>query len=373
MITGFVFTSYIAVRTYRSKLLISKFNNDKNLDYKNLPTISVLVPARNETNDLLRCLDSIARSDYPKMEVIVLDDCSTELKTPQIIGDFAQQGMKFIAGSEPEKEWTAKNWAYQQLVEASSGEYLIFLGVDVIVKPDSFTKLISTISSQKKKMISLIPINVFKNFDIGYYLNQPMRYLIELILPNSIIKSAPAISTLWAIDRKAFNKLGGMKSVERTVMPEKYFARELSKENSYLFAASDKTLGIYSDKSRADQKDTSIRLTYPTLRKRPEVVSIFILLFSLSAIMPFISLLVGIINSNIYIFIFGLINILVLIFSVAMVNYLAYRRIGIVDSLIAPVSLLYTAGIAFRSMYDYEYSEVNWKKRNVCIPVMRQY
>ena len=83
--------------------------------------------------------------------------------------------------------------------------------------------------------------------------------------------------------------------------------------------------------------------------------------------------MIGIINSNIYIFIFGLINILVLIVSVAMVNYLAYRRIGIVDSLIAPFSLLYTAGIAFRSMYDYEYSEVNWKKRNVCIPVMRQY
>ena len=101
MSIGFVFTSYIAIKTYRSKLLISKFNNDKNLDYKNLPTISVLVPARNETNDLLRCLDSIARSDYPKMEVIVLDDCSTELKTPQIIRDFAQQGMKFIAGSEP--------------------------------------------------------------------------------------------------------------------------------------------------------------------------------------------------------------------------------------------------------------------------------
>ena len=373
MITGFVFTSYIAIKTYRSKLLISKFNNDKNLDYKNLPTISVLVPARNETNDLLRCLDSIARSDYPKMEVIVLDDCSTELKTPQIIRDFAQQGMKFIAGSEPEKEWTAKNWAYQQLVEASSGEYLIFLGVDVIVKPDSFTKLISTISSQKKKMISLIPINVYKNFDIGYYLNQPMRYLIELILPNSIIKSAPAISTLWAIDRKAFNKLGGMKSVDRTVMPEKYFARELSKENSYLFAASDKTLGIYSDKSRADQKDTSIRLTYPTLRKRPEVVSIFILLFSLSAIMPFISLLVGIINSNFYILVFGLINFFVITLSVAMVNYLAYRKIGLADYLIAPVSLLYAVGVAFRSMYDYEYSEVYWKKRNVCIPVMRQY
>ena len=83
--------------------------------------------------------------------------------------------------------------------------------------------------------------------------------------------------------------------------------------------------------------------------------------------------MIGIINSNIYIFIFGLINILVLIVSVAMVNYLAYRRIGIVDSLIAPISLIYTAGVAFRSMYDYEYSEVNWKKRNVCIPVMRQY
>lgn len=371
--TGILFCIYVSYRTLRSKSLIRNFKNQDKYSQKDLPTISVLIPARNETDDLIRCLESVIDSNYPKMEVIVLDDCSTNGKTPDIIRSFAQKGIKFISGTEPEKEWTAKNWAYQQLIEASSGEYLIFLGVDVIVNPEAFNLLISTLIINKKKMISLIPINVYKKFDVKYYFNQPMRYFIELILPNRLLKTAPALSTLWVVNRNAFNKLGGMKSVKRTVIPEKYFARELNKKDLYIFAASDQILGIYSDKSMLDQKETSKRLTYPTLRKRPEYIAIFIILFSLTTLMPIIAIILGIVIGNIYLILISALNIILLTISIARVNYLTYRKLGVIDYLMVPFSLLYTVGIAFRSMYDYEYSEVTWKERNVCIPVMLKY
>ena len=49
---------------------------------KDLPSISVLIPARNETEELHACLDALVASDYPKLEILVLDDCSQE-RQPQ--------------------------------------------------------------------------------------------------------------------------------------------------------------------------------------------------------------------------------------------------------------------------------------------------
>ena len=368
-----VFAIYILAKTFNSKTLILKTNNKHKYTEKELPTISVLIPARNETDDLIRCLNSILASDYPKMEVIVLDDCSTEKRTPQIIRSFAHSGVKFIAGSEPKITWTAKNWAYQQLADASSGDYLIFLGVDVFVNEDTFTKLISNLIASNKKMASILPINVYKGFSLYYYFLQPMRYLLELILPNKLIHSAPAVSTLWTIDKKAFSALGGLRAVENSVMPEKYFARELQKEDKYIFYASDKELGIYSDKPISDQLETCIRLTYPTLKKRVEVVSISMLLNFLAATMPLLGIIRGILSREYLLLVLSSITIVTVTLSATKASYLAYRKRNPIHYIIVPISLLYTLRIEFDSMYKYEFSEVTWKERNVCIPVMMQY
>src|ERR1700722_1166058 len=49
-----------------------------------LPSLSVAIPARNETQDLEDCLRSLIASDYPKLEILVLDDSSQEKRTPEI-------------------------------------------------------------------------------------------------------------------------------------------------------------------------------------------------------------------------------------------------------------------------------------------------
>ncbi|MGI0133682.1 MAG: glycosyltransferase, partial [Candidatus Micrarchaeaceae archaeon] len=51
----------------------------------NMPTLTVAIPARNETDDLEACLQSLITSDYPKLEILVLDDCSQNRRTPEII------------------------------------------------------------------------------------------------------------------------------------------------------------------------------------------------------------------------------------------------------------------------------------------------
>ena len=63
-----------------------------------LPTVSVCIPARNEMHALEQCLEYILASDYGKLEVLVLDDSSSD-QTPHIIRSFAHAGVRFIPGS----------------------------------------------------------------------------------------------------------------------------------------------------------------------------------------------------------------------------------------------------------------------------------
>ena len=57
-------------------------NNTKALT--DFPFVTIVVPARNEANNIRACLDSIFKQDYPNYEVIVADDHSTD-ETAEIV------------------------------------------------------------------------------------------------------------------------------------------------------------------------------------------------------------------------------------------------------------------------------------------------
>src|SRR6185369_13096540 len=86
---GFVLQLAWTSRHYR----LRKLAKPRNL--AQLPTVSVCIPARNEDRVLTDCLAAVLASDYPKLEVIVLDDCSQD-KTAQVVRQFAHGGVQFI-------------------------------------------------------------------------------------------------------------------------------------------------------------------------------------------------------------------------------------------------------------------------------------
>jgi cellulose synthase/poly-beta-1,6-N-acetylglucosamine synthase-like glycosyltransferase len=146
---------------------------------RDLPTVSVCIPARNETDDLRDCLASLVASDYTKLEILVLDDSSQNRQTPEIIRSFAQSGVRFLAGKEPPVRWLAKNYAYQQLAEVANGELLLFCGVDTRFQPQTLSTLVKQLIQKNKSMISLLPRNPDQT-GLRSLLIQPARYAWEL-------------------------------------------------------------------------------------------------------------------------------------------------------------------------------------------------
>lgn len=337
-----------------------------------LPTLTVAIPARNETEDLEACLQSLVASDYPKLEILVLDDCSQTKRTPEIIRSFAHSGVRFIAGDVPPGHWLAKNYAYSRLAAEANGELLLFCGVDVRFKPDSISLLAKTLLQKKKSMISLLPPNrLTDGRNVFRLLVQPNRYAWELALPRRLLRRPPVLSTCWLITRQALQAGGGFEAVSRKIIPESYFARQTAlASDGYSFLRSDK-MGIYSQKRFDEQVATAIRTRYPQMHRRPEIVAL-VTLAELGFLLWPLVILIGAVLGRLWplVVLSGLAYLTQAVLYAKIVN-LTYRRSFVYDIVLLPLAVLQDVAILNYSFWRYEFREVIWKGRNVCIPVMR--
>ncbi len=333
---------------------------------KKLPSVSILIPARNETADLEACLKTLTASTYQKLEILVLDDCSQD-RTPELIKQFAHDGVRFIRGSEPGEVWLPKNAAYNKLAHEASGEFLLFCGVDVRFMPNDIKTLVSYALEQRLTMVSVLPARSAQG--TGNSLAQQVRYLWELALPRFVSNRPPVLSTLWLIQATALKKYGGMAAVRRNVVPEGFFARELDKKNMYRFLRSGEALGIVSTKLPSEQRYTALRVRYPQLHRRPEVVMVVALFELVTIIGPFFLAGYALYYSHWTVVVIALAaSVTHLLVLVEMSRVMGHR--SALAALNGIFAVFLDIWLVNRSMYLYEFGAVHWKERNVCLPVM---
>ncbi len=90
------------------------------------PSLSVIVPARNESSSLPLTLPSWLNQDYPGLEIILIDDESSD-GTSECARGIAEQHkrtIRILRGTPLPPGWTGKLWALQQGVNASSGDMI---------------------------------------------------------------------------------------------------------------------------------------------------------------------------------------------------------------------------------------------------------
>ncbi len=333
-----------------------------------LPTITIAIPARNETPELNQCLDAITSSNYSKMEILVLDDCSQD-KTAQTIKNYAHSGVRFLKGAEPKDKWLAKNHAYEQLFKVASGEYILFIGVDIKIGKETIMALVQKALSSNKDMISILPTVSTPNEKLS--LIQPMRYWWELALPRKLVNRPPVLSSCWLIKRSFLKKLGGFSSVHNNVIPEGFFALKAIKNNHYSFLRTDGDLQVTSIKSRADQTDRAIRVRYPEIHHRLELAALLTFIEIRFLLLPFVLSIWGFAYGYNLVSILNIVSAVILVLAHGMVISRTSTSYNWLKSLAFPVCILTEIALSHVSMWKYEFTEVDWKGRNICLPVMQ--
>jgi glycosyltransferase involved in cell wall biosynthesis len=328
-----------------------------------LPSVSVCIPARNETHAMTQCLEHVIASTYPKLEIIVMDDSSAD-NTSYLIKSFAHAGVRFVEGSSLPEGWLGKNHALQGLLDEASGTYILYMDVDTLIEPDTIEELVAYALEEKAAMISVLPRRI--DGTRVSVLFSSLRYLWELILHS---KKNPAVASgAWMVNRKLLkDSIGGLVPFATDIQPESKIAAALMETNQYRFIISTDEIGVNYEKKWRSQVDTSIRLLFPMFSK--SFVNILIMVATLlSLVAPFEILIVNlVVHRSLGIVISSLI--VVIITTLVYGTYLrkVWRNGWKLGMFLWPILVVQEAILLLISSYRYLTHRVTWKGRPVSV------
>ncbi|MBV9791173.1 MAG: glycosyltransferase [Chloroflexi bacterium] len=153
------------------------------LQPEHTPSLMVIIPARNEAGRIERCLEGLAAQQLPHLDILVLDDNSTD-NTAEVVRSFGAQlpGLRVIAGAALPQGWAGKCWACWQAAQASDAEWLLFLDADTAPLPGMIATLFDYAHSRHLDLLTLLPL-----LELGSWwervLMPPFIGLIQAVYP----------------------------------------------------------------------------------------------------------------------------------------------------------------------------------------------
>ena len=188
------------------------------------PNISVIVPARNESQNLPACLGCLLNQDYPadRLNIIVVDDNSTD-DTFVVASSFACKSLKVIRSPPLPPRWCGKPHACWLGARTSrpEDEWLCFIDADVQAGRSLITSAVAAAHSQQLALLSLAPSQRLGSFaerliiPCGLYLMAFYQDLETLQSPHS--NKVTASGQFMLIRKPVYRSIGGHAAVHNAI------------------------------------------------------------------------------------------------------------------------------------------------------------
>lgn len=122
------------------------------------PSVSAIIPARDEERSLQAALRSRLRDGYPALQLVVVDDRSTD-GTPDVIARIVAEDERVVAIriDELPHGWLGKVHALSQGVAAATGEWLLVSDADVHMAPEGLRRAVAYCDSRELDFLALVP------------------------------------------------------------------------------------------------------------------------------------------------------------------------------------------------------------------------
>jgi Glycosyl transferase family 2 len=187
------------------------------------PSVSVLIPARNEERSIRPAVEAALASRGVDVEVVVLDDRSDDA-TAAIVREIGERDprVRLRPGFEPPRGWCGKQYACWNLAGAASHDLLLFLDADVRLHPDGVARLVAFLRESGAHLISGIP-----HQETGTLLERLLIPLIHFVLlgflPIQRMRASrhPAYSAgcgqMFLVRRRGYGEAGGHAAIRDTL------------------------------------------------------------------------------------------------------------------------------------------------------------
>ncbi len=199
------------------------------------PLVSVLIPARNEEKNIRRILNSMIKQDYPNLEILVLDDNSTDA-TSHIIKEFVKKDgrVKLIQGAPLPQGWKGKCFACHQLSKIAKGSYFVFTDADTLHFPNSISGSLAALLKDNVDVTSVYPRQIAVTFSERMSVRF-INFIILSFMPLILVKhsKAPFFSTaigqFFLFKREAYEKCGGFESVKNEILEDINISKQIKR------------------------------------------------------------------------------------------------------------------------------------------------
>ncbi|WP_069804572.1 glycosyltransferase [Thermogemmatispora onikobensis] len=184
------------------------------------PRVSIILPVRNEQENIDDCLASLLAQDYPDFEVIVIDDGSTD-DTPARLAEWQQREARLRVHriEELPAGWAGKAHALHTGATLASGEWLLFTDADTRHAPQTLRLMVAHAIAHRLDLLSMF--TEMQILGLAARLLTPMTGLLltVLVTPGEIRSAARprqafAFGQYILVRREAYEATGGFSAPE---------------------------------------------------------------------------------------------------------------------------------------------------------------
>ena len=282
-----------AVTVYSAKGRGPVLSRESHFDVADQGLVSVIVPAKDEEANIGAALETILAQDYPNIEIIVVDDRSTDGTAEAVRRVAARDGrVRLVQVKELAAGWFGKPHAMHTGAREARGEWLLFVDADCRQAPHSVRVGVEFCAAEGGEMLSLWPVLEMH----GFWENavQPVAgsVLVAWFRPGWVNdpkhRAAFANGQYILIRRSTYEAVGGHGAVRAKVVEDIAFAREVKGRGHRLLNAVGQdlfTTRMY-DSLRAMWKGWT-RIFYGAFGGAWRLVGVFFLTFFFT-LLPFV-------------------------------------------------------------------------------------
>jgi hypothetical protein len=183
---------------------------------------AVLIPARNEERNVRACVESVLASRGVGLEVLVLDDGSTD-GTAEIVREIALRDgkVRLVEGRALPAGWNGKQHACWVLAQETDAGLMLFLDADVRVGPEALVRCVGEMQRRKVALLSGFPRQI-----LGGWMERMLLPLIHFVLLGLLpmgrmrkttkVAYAAGCGQFFLAEREAYFACGGHAAIRDT-------------------------------------------------------------------------------------------------------------------------------------------------------------
>ena len=214
--------------------------DDLRLQGNDAPLVSVLVPARNEEHRVLAdCIHSILDQDYGRLEIIAVNDRSTDA-TGVILESLARADarLRVIEGEEPPAGWLGKAYAMHQAFNHARGEWILATDADMIFDKTALRTAVANTIEQKADAMTLIPYfeasSFWERVMIPTWAWVLLMFTVTYRVNNPKSQGAVGIGGFFLMRRGTLEHAGGYEALKDEVLEDVRLAEMIKRSGGRL-------------------------------------------------------------------------------------------------------------------------------------------